>query len=181
MSLYTKNYQKHNKLSRAFFYKNIHETPTKIENLTLFYTLEKNISLKFLIKVTSLLELITGYRAYFIRSKQASILAKLRKGAPMGVKITLRKKALESFLFVFLWETLPTIKNFILKTKFNKIKQKKVNSLMFLIPDPLVFFDLKSFYFYFKSCLNLRLLISFSKNLTKEEMLFLTSFNLLPS
>ena len=45
MSLYTKNYQKHNKLSRAFFYKNIHETPTKIENLTLFYTLEKNISL----------------------------------------------------------------------------------------------------------------------------------------
>jgi ribosomal protein L5 len=180
MSSHIKNYQKYNKISRTFLYKNIHQTSTTIEKLTLFYTIEKNVSLKILIKLTSLLELMTGHRAYFIRSNKSSVHNKVRKGSPIGVKVTLRKKYLKLFLFIFIWETLPIIKNYLLKTKFNKIKQKKITSLMFSISDPLVFFDLKNFYFYFKSCLNLRILLSFSKNLTKQETLFFSCFNSLP-
>jgi ribosomal protein L5 len=180
MCSYLKNYQKRNKITRAFFYKNIYQSSFTIEKITLFYTLEKNISLKFLLKFISLLELITGQRAYFLRSKKSSVYTKIRKGAPMGTKVTLRKKVCESFLFYLIWETLPNIKNFNLKTKFNKIKQKNVNSLMFLIPDPLIFFDLKNFYFYFNSCFNLRILFSFSKKSTKKETLFFCCLNALP-
>ena len=180
MSLYIKNYQKYNKINRVFRYKNIYQSSTTLEKLTLFYTLEKNVSLKTLIKFASLLELITGQRAYLIRSKKSSVYSKLRKGVPVGVKIILRGKAFDSFLVTFLWETLPTIKNFKLRTQFDKIKQENLTSLIYVITDPLVFFNLKDFYFYFRSCLNLRILFSLSKKSTKQQILFLSCFNLFP-
>jgi ribosomal protein L5 len=100
MSLASQNYQKSNKLNRCFFYKNVHQVPFTIEKLTLFYTLKKDFSIKSLIKLASLLELITGQRAYFIRSKKSSAFLKIRKGNPSGVKVTLRKNILIFFLKV---------------------------------------------------------------------------------
>jgi len=98
MSLASQNYQKYNKLNRCFVYKNVHQIPFTIEKLTLFYTLKKDFSLKSLIRFASLLELITGQRAYFIRSKKSSAFLKIRKGSPSGVKVTLRKNSLIFFL-----------------------------------------------------------------------------------
>jgi len=51
---------------------------------------------------------------------------------------------------------------------------------MFVITEPLVFSELKNFYFYFKSCINLRILISFSKNLKKKEIFFNSRFSQIP-
>jgi large subunit ribosomal protein L5 len=97
--MYSKNYQEKSKLFRCFNYKNIHKAPFPVSKITLFYTVKKDISLKSLIRISAFLELITGQRAFFLRSKKSSIFLKIRKGAPLGVKVNLRNKKLFHFLF----------------------------------------------------------------------------------
>jgi len=178
--LFLKNSQKQNQISRCFLYKNIHEIPFTIEKVTLFYTLQKDVSLKPLIRVSTLLELITGQRAVFIRAQKASIFLKIRKGVPLGVKVTLRKKNLANFLVSLIWEILPNIKNFSLKTKIQKIKQDKINNIGFILLDPLVFPALKSFFFLFRSCINLKFLFSFDCRSSKKECFFNARFTQIP-
>jgi ribosomal protein L5 len=180
MSVFLKIYQQQNKINRCFFVKNIHQTPFNIEKLNLFYTLKKETSLKALIRFSSLLEILTQQKSCFIRSKKSSIFLKVRKGAPSGVKVTLRKKKKKDFLTLLIWEVLTNIKTFRLNTKFYTLKEENLNSLMFVITEPLVFSELKNFYFYFKSCINLRILISFSKNLKKKEIFFNSRFSQIP-
>ena len=180
MSTYLNSYQKRNKLNRCFFYKNVHQTSFTIDKLSLFYTQKKDVSLKPLVKVAALLELITRQRAFFIRSRKSSVFRKIRKGAPSGVKVTLRKNVLACFLIKLIWEIFPVVRNFRLRTKFDKLKQEQLNSLIYLIPDPLVFREIKNFYFLFKACVNLRVSISFSKNLLKKEFFFNVRFLQLP-
>jgi len=55
MTLSQKNFQKGSIITRCFFYKNVHEIPLTIEKITLFYTLKKDISLKSLVKASTLL------------------------------------------------------------------------------------------------------------------------------
>jgi hypothetical protein len=174
-------YQINHKINRCFKYKNVHETSLTIDQLSLFYVIKKDISLKALIRVASLLEIITGHRAFFIRSRKSSVFLKVRKGAPLGVKVTLRKESVFLFLIKLVWQIFPNIKKIRFKTKLAKVKQEKINSLMYVIFDPLVFQELKNFYFLFKSCVNLRILLSFSKNLNKKELFLNTRFLQLPS
>lgn len=181
MLTFRNTFKTNNKINRCFYYKNVHETSLTIDQLTLFYVIKKDISLKALIRVASLLELITGHRAFFIRSRKSSIFLKVRKGAPLGVKVTLRKESIFLFLLNLVWQIFPNIKKLRFKTKFSKAKHEKINSLMYIVFDPLVFHELKNFYFLFKSCINLRVLISFSKKLNKKELFLSTRFFQLPS
>jgi large subunit ribosomal protein L5 len=94
-----KNYKKTNKfMAKCFIYSNIHEISCNLIKLTFLYAQKNNISLKALIKISTMLELITGQRAVLIRSKKSIAALKIRRGVPMGAKVTLRK----SFLFFFL-------------------------------------------------------------------------------
>jgi len=97
MSVFLEVYQQQNKINRCFFVKNIHQTPFNIEKLNLFYTLKKETPLKALVRFSALLETLTEQRSCFIRSKKSSIFLKIRKGAPSGVKVTLRKRKKKSF------------------------------------------------------------------------------------
>ena len=103
-------YQINHKIKRCFNYKNVHETSLTIDQLSLFYVIKKDISLKALIRVASLLEIITGHRAFFIRSRKSSVFLKIRKGAPLGVKVTLRKESVFLFLIKLVWQIFPNIK-----------------------------------------------------------------------
>lgn len=180
MSFSLKNYQKRSQITRCFLYKNLHEIPFTIEKLTLFYTLNKDISLKSLIRVVALINLITNQRPCLLRAKTSSVFLKIRKGAPIGVKLTLRKNSLYSFLISFIWEVLPNIKNFKSKFKQQKLSQANLNSYMLNVLDPLVFPILKGFYFYFRSCSNLRILFSFAPKSNKNENFFNWRFLQLP-
>jgi len=180
MSVFLEVYQQQNKINRCFFVKNIHQTPFNIEKLNLFYTLKKETPLKALVRFSALLETLTEQRSCFIRSKKSSIFLKIRKGAPSGVKVTLRKRKKKVFLISLIWKVLSNIKTFRKNTKFYKLKKENLNSLIFVITDPLIFSELKNFYFYFKSCVNLRILISFSKNLKKKEIFFNSRFSQIP-
>lgn len=176
----SKNYQQQNKINRCFFVKNIHQTPFNIEKLTLFYTLKKETSLKTLVCHSTLLEIITQQRACFTRSKKSSIFLKIRKGVPLGVKVTLRKEKKRAFLTSLIWNVLPNMKNFEKNSKFYGLEKDSLNSLVFVLSDPLIFSELKDFYFYFKSCVDLRILISFSKGLKKKEIFFNSRFSQIP-
>jgi len=87
------------KYNLFFQYKNVNQIPNNVEKITIFITLSKNKSLKMMVKAFTLLELITGSRPCFIRAKKSSILLKRRKGAPIGVKITLRNQHANLFFF----------------------------------------------------------------------------------
>jgi len=180
MAFFLKNYQKRSQITRCFLYKNLHEIPFTIEKLTLFYTLNKDISLKSLIRVAALVNLITNKRPCLLRARTSSVYLKIRKGAPIGVKLTLRKTSLYFFLISFIWEVLPNIKNFKSKFKHQKSKQSHLNSYMLNILDPLVFPILKGFYFYFRSCSNLRMQFSFAAKSSKNEIFFNWRFLQLP-
>jgi hypothetical protein len=52
--------------------------------------------------------------------------------------------------------------------------------LMLVINDPLVFSELKDFYFFFKTCVDLRILISFSQSLKKKETYFSGLYSQIP-
>ena len=164
--------QKSKQFSRSFFYINIHQIPQVIKKLTLFYTLKKDISSNSLIKISSFLELISFQRPVFIRAKNSSLFSKIRKGAPMGLKITLRKGRLLNFLDYLIWQIFPNLKNFNLNTKFVKLKINEINSVFFALPDPFTFSILTDYYFFFKSCINLKILVSFSSISTKNETFF---------
>jgi hypothetical protein len=149
--------------------------------MTLFYTIKRDISLKSLIRISAFLELITGQRSFFLRSKKSSIFLKIRKGAPLGVKVTLRNKKLFDFLFRIVWEILPSLKNFKLTPKISKVKQESLNSVMLFISDPLIFSELKNFYFFFKSCTDLRINLSSHSFCKKKELFFINRLLKLPN
>lgn len=174
------NLQKSKQFSRSFFYSNIHKIPHVIKKFTLLYTLKKDISSNSLVKISSFLELISFQRPAFIRAKNSSLFLKIRKGAPMGLKITLRKDRLFNFLNYLIWEIFPNIKNFNLNTKFLKLKKNKINSIFFAVADPFAFSILTNFYFFFKSCISLKILASFPSISTKNETFFHTRFLKLP-
>lgn len=94
-----KSYKKKNKLIRCFAYSNVHDVTCNIEKLTFLYVKKDNLSLKALIKVSTFLELITGQRSFFVRSKRSLAALKIRRGVPVGAKVTLRKTSLFLFLF----------------------------------------------------------------------------------
>jgi hypothetical protein len=174
------NLQKSKQFSRSFFYLNTHQIPYVIKKFTLFYSLKKDISSNSLIKISSFLELISFQRPFFIRAKNSSLFLKIRKGAPMGLKITLRNGRLSNFLRCLIWQIFPNIKNFNLNTKFIKLKKKKINSVFFAVIDPFAFSILTNFYFFFKSCTNLKILVSFPNISTKNETFFHTRYLKLP-
>ncbi|PCI22326.1 MAG: 50S ribosomal protein L5 [SAR324 cluster bacterium] len=86
------------RILRCSVYSNIHEISSSIEKVTLSYVQKENISLKALVKVSTLFELITGQRSFFIRSKKSLAALKIRRGVPVGLKTTLRGTYLSFFL-----------------------------------------------------------------------------------
>jgi ribosomal protein L5 len=156
------------KFNFLFRYKNVNEIPNTVDKVTLSVTLSKNMSLKNIVKASAMLELISGSRPFFIRSKKSSVLLKRRKGSPTGVKLTLRKKQADLLFSKLVWEVLPKIKD--LSLNYNLKKDLKQNSVLsFTIRDPFIFSELKNFYFLFKEIGSLQIVLSFKKMNSKEE------------
>jgi large subunit ribosomal protein L5 len=180
MSFALKNNQKRTQFLRSFYYKNLHKISFTSENMTMFLTTPKEISLKSLIKLSALLQLITSQRSFFLRAKKSSIASKIRKGAPLGVVVTLRKKTFSNFFSFLLWEIFPHIKN---NSTSNNRKIKISTPLpcfSFAITNCLIFPSIKKFYILFKQILNIQCVISTGKKLTKAEMIFKNRYSSIP-
>lgn len=99
-------------MMKEFSYKNIMEVP-RIEKIVLNVGLGEAIqNIKLLDAAQKELSLITGQKAVVTKAKKSIAAFKLRKGTPIGCKVTLRGKIMYEFLDRFISLSLPRIRDF---------------------------------------------------------------------
>ncbi len=99
-------------ISNEFGYKNIMQVP-KIDKIIVHVTLGEAIqNIKLLDAAEKQLAAITGQKPLITKSKKAIAGFKLRKGVPLGCKVTLRSNRMYEFLDRLLSLSLPRIRDF---------------------------------------------------------------------
>lgn len=99
-------------LSKEFGYKNVMEVP-KVEKVIVHVTLGEAIqNIKLLDAAEKQLAAITGQKPLITKSKKAIAGFKLRKGVPIGCKVTLRGNRMYEFLDKLINLALPRIRDF---------------------------------------------------------------------
>ena len=97
---------------KEFSYKNVMEVP-KVQKVVLNVGLGEAIqNIKLLDAAQKELSLITGQKAIITKSKKSIAAFKLRKGVPIGCKVTLRGNRMYEFLDRLISLTLPRIRDF---------------------------------------------------------------------
>ena len=97
---------------KEFSYKNVMEVP-KVQKVVLNVGLGEAIqNIKLLDAAQKELSLITGQKAIVTKSKKSIAAFKLRKGVPIGCKVTLRGNRMYEFLDRLISLTLPRIRDF---------------------------------------------------------------------
>jgi large subunit ribosomal protein L5 len=99
-------------LTKEFSYKNVMEVP-KLKKIVLSKGVGAAVADKKLIEyAVDELTLITGQKAIATLSKKDVASFKLRKGMPIGVKVTLRGRKMYEFLDRFVTASLPRVRDF---------------------------------------------------------------------
>jgi len=99
-------------LKKQFNYKNIMEVP-KIEKIVVHVTLGEAIqNIKLLESAEKELAMITGQKPVITKAKKPLAAFKLKKGMPIGCKVTLRKDRMYEFLDRLISLALPRIRDF---------------------------------------------------------------------
>jgi len=102
-------------------------------------TLSAKFSQSGKIHISILIGVFTFLKPYITLNKKNNVSLNLRKGEPVGIKITLRKQNIINFLLYFLIEIVPSTK------KLRPFRVHK-NSLHYQIKDLFNFIDLSEFY-----------------------------------
>ena len=92
-SFHSKNLIQYDLLSQ-FTQSNFYLTP-KLKKIVLNFGI-KEINFKNLILVASALEVVTTQKAILTTSSKSNIFLKIRKGAPVGCRVDLRKNSIKS-------------------------------------------------------------------------------------
>ncbi len=100
------------RLMERFRYKNIHQVPSLKKIVINVGAGEAVSDPKYLEVIAEDLSLITGQKPVITRAKGAVSAFKLKKGMPIGVKVTLRKDRMYEFLDRFLNFACPRIRDF---------------------------------------------------------------------
>ncbi len=99
-------------LMKRFEYKNIMQVP-KIEKIVVHVTLGEAVqNIKLLDAAEKQITLITGQKPVITRARRALAAFKLKKGTPLGVKVTLRGDRMYEFLDRLISLALPRIRDF---------------------------------------------------------------------
>jgi large subunit ribosomal protein L5 len=101
------------------------------------------------------LELLAFQKGVFNTTNKTNLFIKMRKGSPIGCRVTLRKKLLLQFLVKIYMEVFPKIKNFdglVIKKKNNK-------HLSFLIQNVFKSSNLEDHYYLFNNLPNFNITV----------------------
>ena len=99
-------------MMKEFSYKNIMQVP-KLEKIVLNVGLGEAVqNIKVLDASQKELAIITGQKAVITKAKKSIAAFKLRKGTPIGCKVTLRGNRMYEFLDRFISIALPRIRDF---------------------------------------------------------------------
>lgn len=144
-------------LLNKFSYKNIYDIP-KLEKINLSLNVNSS-DLHMLVSSLIALELLTNQKGFLIRSKTFNLVSKIRKGDPVGSKVTLRKEQALKF---------------ILKLIRIKPEVKKCNGGHFslLIKNLMVFKEIESNYHFFRKLNSLNIVVN-TTCISREELVFL--------
>ena len=154
-------------LANKFYYKKTKKIPT-IKKIILNFGC-KTTEIKLLAESLLALELITSKKGKLTTAKKINIVLKIRKGNPIGCKVTLQKKQMFNFLEKIFINIFPNIKNFVGITLNKNINAK---ALSYQICDTLNFDGLEEHYYSFNNLPNLSITILTNvKN--KKELLFI--------
>jgi large subunit ribosomal protein L5 len=134
-------------LINKFYYKNHKQIP-KIINIILNFNC-KSLNVKNLVSSLGALELITIKKGIVLTSKKSNIVLKIRKGNPIGCKVTLKKIDMYIFFFRLISEILPHIKLFKGFHVKNLVNYNS-NSFIFKIKKTLFIYELEKYYQFFK-------------------------------
>lgn len=148
-------------LVNKFNYKNIKQLP-KLKSITLTFKL-KTHNVKELISSLAAIKIISYQHPSLTLSKVSNVSFNVRKGQPVGCKVTLRKKKLRLFLNLIINNT-PVIKK--------KINYKNNFLFSFKISNILTFNKLEKNYQFFKNLNGLDISIVTTET-TYENFLFL--------
>jgi len=152
-------------LTNKFNYKTIKELP-ELKKIVLDFGC-KTPEIKPIAVCLLALEMISSARGKITVSKKPNILLKIRKGNPVGCKVTLKKEKMYRFLSKLLIEILPKLKN-LTDLKFS-IKE---NNFSYKIENSLIFLELEKNYYLFNKLPYLN--ITFVTNAKKKsEFIFL--------
>ena len=135
-----------------------------------------NLTFNNLVSTLLVLELITNQKGFIITSKKFNSSLKLKKGQPVGCKVTLNKNIMYKFLFIL-------INNIFNNDKYYKknivIFQKDTyNALSFKIINVMNFKELEEHYQYFKNLKELNINIITNTKTAKEFLFLLKSLKI---
>ena len=134
----------------------------------------KNPSSIQLISSLLALEIIGIQKASLITTSKPNINIKIRKGQPIGCKVTLRNTNIYNFLSNFLLIILPQDR----QLKPIQIKNKKSYNLSLKFNGILTFSELENYYQFFKLVSNLSVVIVTNSNSLAEFLFLLVSLKL---
>jgi len=158
-------------LINKFIYKKPNEL-AKLEKIILNYGCNST-DLKSIATGLLALELITAQRGAFTVSKKSNISLKIRKGNPVGCKVTVRKSRMFFFLSKIIENVLPNLKNF---EGLSSTKNGKTYS--FKIQDNYSFMELEKRYYFFTNLPNLNITLVFTSKKKEERVFMLKEFQL---
>ncbi len=158
-------------ISLKFKFRNIF-CVLKIKKIILNFGI-KEVDFKNMLPALTSLEIISGQKSYLTSSKISNISLKIRKGSPVGCKVTLRKLRMFLFLTKLLLLIFPTIKLF--EGFFFKKSVEQFKSFSFCLEDPLIFSEIEDQYELFKSLPKLDISIITNSNSLIELGSLLTS------
>ena len=160
-------------LINKFYYQNNSQLP-KIKKIILNFNFKKQ-NLKNLMSSLIALELISTQKPIFVKSKISNITLKIRKGQPVGCKLTLRKKNVNFFLFK-LWNDFFYSKSYTRKNV--KIETSNTSVFSFQIQNSLIFPELETNYQIFKQLTKLNVTIVCSSKTFCELKFLLKSYKI---
>lgn len=164
------NYYSINLMKNKFNYKNIMEIP-KIKKITLNMGLGKSILDKTYLKsALENLSIICGQKPIVCKAKKSISSFKLRKGWPIGCKVTLRNIKMYNFLDKLIFIAIPRIKDF---NGLNKLSFDRYGNFSFGIKDQIIFPEIN--YYNNNYTLGLDICININSNSNVESLELLKS------
>jgi len=161
-------------LINRYHYKTIEQIPT-ITKIVLSFTIKES-DLKSLSASLLALELITSQKSFIIGTKTSNVKLKIKRGVPIGCKVTLRKKAQSEFFLRSIFNILPNLHDF---QGFHTKRSLEKNEFSYEIHDTFTFKELERKYYLFGKLpkLNLTIVTNCQK---KGEALFLLKSHQFP-
>jgi len=153
-------------LINVFFYNKLTQIP-QLKQITLSFGYKQSL-LKFILPGLIALEFITLKKSSITKSKRLNVFLKIKKGAPIGCKVILKKENMYFFYLKLI--TLTSLKTVQFKKKIDSFK-----AITFQIQNPLFFNELENQYMYFKNLPKLTITLNFNTKSQKELYFILKS------